>query len=115
MEAATARRVLYVSSSSYWWAFVIMAVIIVVFAVVVAVARRRQQERALLALQQQNTAYQTNVYGQTNMYAGAPQPVYNYGQGVQQEQVPVIIVEAVPVVQPGVVYAVPNKGVVTEV
>ncbi len=67
--------------------------------------RRRQQERALLALQQQNAAHQTNVYGQTNMYAGAPQPVYNYGQGVQLQQVPVIVVEAVPVAQPGVMYA----------
>jgi hypothetical protein len=113
MEAATARRVLY--TSSYWWAFVIVAVVIIVFAVVIAVVRRRQQERAMLALQQQNAAYQTNVYGQTNMYAGAPQPVYNYGQGVQLEQVPVIVVEAVPVGQPGVVYAVPNKGVVTDV
>jgi hypothetical protein len=75
----------------------------------------------MLVLQQQNTAFQTtNAYGQTNMYAGAPQPVYNYGQGVQPQQVPVVVVDAVPVEagggQPGpVTYAIPNKGVVTAV
>ncbi len=104
--------------SSYWWAFVIMFVIFFLLICAFALARRRQRERAMLALNQQNAA-QTNAYGQSNMYSGAPQPVYGQGlqavqaaQGVQVQEVPIPVAEAVPVTgQPGVVYATPNKVV----
>jgi hypothetical protein len=107
-------------TSSYWWAFVILFVVLLVIGIALSVARMRQRERAMLALKQQNAAYPTiNAYGQSNMYSGAPQPVYGQGlqavqaaQGVQVQQVPIPVAEAVPVSdQPGVAYATPNKVV----
>jgi hypothetical protein len=97
------------------WTFAL----IFVFTLAILVARCRQQKQAMLALKQQNGAYPTtNAYGQSNMYSGAPQPVYGQGlqavhaaQGVQL-QVPIPVAEAVPVSeQPGVAYATatPNK------
>ncbi len=92
------------------WTFALTFVFLLLIGIALSVARCRQRERAMLALKQQNGAYPTtNAYGQSNMYSGAPQPVYGQGlQAVQaaqdvQVQVPIPVAEAVPVSeQPGV-------------
>jgi hypothetical protein len=113
MEAAavTTRRALACDYPSYsnctpiWVAFLIIFIIILfLFSLLIcACARRKQRERARLALNQKNAA-QTNAYGQSNMYSGAPQPVYGQGlqavqaaQGVQVQAVAIPVAEAVPV------------------